>query len=107
MRRGETVSDFNNRAMRIIESYEKYDIVWKYDRQDVEFIVLGLDGIYFSGHIKADGCTDINHGDMCFHLCGASDIKEYFKMIEHIYRKAFDLMGRPDECDWDDPEAGS
>jgi hypothetical protein len=33
-------------------------------------------------------------------LCGADDYKKHIALLEYIYKRAFELMGRPQEEEW-------
>jgi hypothetical protein len=53
---------------------------------------------YLDGFVKWDGCSQFDMGDQ--HLCGADDYKKHIALLEYIYKRAFELMGRPQEEEW-------
>lgn len=53
--------------------------------------------IYIDGFVKWDGCTELDMG--CQHWCSPLDYIKHGELLKHIYRRAFELMGRtPDEA---------
>ena len=56
---------------------------------------------YIDGHVKWDGCSELDQG--CPHWCGPANYKAHIVLLEFIYRRAMDLMGRGDgELPWDE-----
>lgn len=54
---------------------------------------------YLEGFVKWDGCTELNQGQP--HWCGPEDYKKHFKLLEHIYKRSFELMGREPDDRWE------
>lgn len=88
-----------------------------YQRKDSSFSpdpVESLDEaeVYLEGYIKWDGCSELDMG--CPHWCGPGDWQKHIKLLEHIWRTAFELMGKPLPSQWacpietmDRPKTGS
>lgn len=55
--------------------------------------------LYAVGFVKWDGCSEIDQGQP--HWCGPAEYKRHIRLLEYIYRRAFELMGREAESDWD------
>jgi hypothetical protein len=53
---------------------------------------------YLNGSVKWDGCTELDMG--CPHWCGPDGYAKHILLLQHIYRRAFELMGREPEEDW-------
>lgn len=53
---------------------------------------------YLSGFVKWDGCTELDMGQP--HWCGPRDYKKHIALLEYIYRRAHELMGRDPEEEW-------
>lgn len=57
--------------------------------------------IYLTVLVKWDGCTHVNSPGY-WHWCGPVYYRKHIALVEYLYRRAFELMGRqPDEA-WDD-----
>jgi hypothetical protein len=54
---------------------------------------------YLEGFIKWDGCTELNQGRP--HWCGPDGYKKHIALLEYIYKRAFELMGREPEERWE------
>lgn len=54
---------------------------------------------YLEGFVKWDGCSEFGLGHV--HWCGPDAYKKHFRLLEYVYRRAFELMGRHPEEDWD------
>ena len=54
---------------------------------------------YLTGFVKWDGCTELDMG--CPHWCGPADYRKHCALLEHIYKRAFELMGREPEEPWE------
>ncbi len=48
--------------------------------------------LYLSAYVRWDGCTDVH--DQHHHWCSPSEYKLHFALLEYLYRRAFELMGR-------------
>lgn len=53
---------------------------------------------YLEGYVKWDGCTELNQGQP--HWCGPAGYAKHILLLQHIYRRAFELMGRDAEEAW-------
>lgn len=54
---------------------------------------------YIDGYVKWDGCSELDQG--CPHWCGPKQYKAHISLLEFIYRRAMDLMGRGEgELPW-------
>lgn len=53
---------------------------------------------HLDGYVKWDGCSEFKFGHL--HLCGPDGYKEHFELLQHIYHRAFQLMGREPEYPW-------
>ena len=51
---------------------------------------------YIEGSIKWDSCSHFWFGDedKYLHLCGVEDFQKHVQLMEFLYKKAFELMGR-------------
>lgn len=51
---------------------------------------------YLEGSIKFDSCSHFWFGDedKYLHLCGAEDFERHILLMQFVYKKAFELMGR-------------
>jgi hypothetical protein len=51
---------------------------------------------YLNCSIKFDGCSHFWFGDedKYLHICGAEDYQRHIQLMEFLYKKAFELMGR-------------
>ncbi len=57
--------------------------------------------ITMEGHIKWDGCSEIDMGRP--HWCGPRYFRQHFQLLEHLYREAGYRMGRGElDQEWDD-----
>ena len=54
--------------------------------------------IYLEGHVKWDGCSEIDMGQE--HWCGPLEWKAHCALLEHVYKRAFELMQREPEESW-------
>ena len=54
--------------------------------------------VYLDGFVKWDGCTELNMGQP--HWCGAGGYENHILLLAHIYKRAFELMGREPEDEW-------
>ncbi|MED1125178.1 hypothetical protein [Bacillus atrophaeus] len=52
---------------------------------------------YLEGSIKFDSCSHFWFGDedRHLHLCGVEDFERHILLMQFIYKKSFELMGRP------------
>lgn len=57
--------------------------------------------VYLEGYIKWDGCTELDMGRP--HWCGPLDWQKHIALLEHIWRTAFELMGKPLRSQWECP----
>ncbi len=53
---------------------------------------------YIIGFVKWDGCSELDQG--CPHWCSPDDYKKHIKLLEYIYKRAFELMGRAPNEFW-------
>ena len=56
--------------------------------------------IYLEGYVKWDGCTELDQGRP--HWCGPDGYKRHIALLEYIYKRAFELMGREQYYPWED-----
>lgn len=54
---------------------------------------------YLEGFVKWDGCTELYQGQP--HWCGPDGYKKHIALLEYIYKRAFELMGREPEEPWE------
>lgn len=100
------VSDtWANVAAFVIEQYEDSDAGWEAEFTPDDDSVRGLTPHvyeaepYLQGYVKWDGCAELDQGGP--HWCGAKHFKRHMKLLEHVYKRAMELMGRS-EYPWDD-----
>lgn len=67
------------------------------DKGDQEFVdTIEQADWYLDGFVKFDGCSQFDMGDQ--HLCGLQGYQKHIALLQYIYTRAFELMGRePDE----------
>jgi hypothetical protein len=53
---------------------------------------------YLNGFVKGDGCSQFDMGYQ--HLCGARSYQKHIALLEYIWKRAFELMGRDPEREW-------
>ncbi len=53
---------------------------------------------YMTAHIKYDGCSNVDFCPEGLHLCGVGSWQDHIQLMEHVYKFAFQLMGK--EHDW-------
>lgn len=53
---------------------------------------------YLEGYIKWDGCTELAQGQP--HWCGPHGFGYHILLLEHIYKRAHELMNREPEEEW-------
>ncbi len=53
--------------------------------------------VYLEGHIKWDGCTELDMG--CPHWCEPEDYQKHCDLLKYLYHRAMELMGRQDEME--------
>lgn len=51
---------------------------------------------YLNGNIKWDSCSNFNFGDddVMMHFCGVEAFEKHIRLLEFLYKKSFELMGR-------------
>ena len=55
---------------------------------------------YLIATIKWDSCSHFDFGEGGYlHLCGVDAFKDHIKLLEFLYKRAFELMGRNPEPD--------
>ncbi len=53
----------------------------------------------FTGYIKWDGCSEFDFGRP--HWCGPPSYKKHFAILEHVYKRAQQLMENGNDDPWD------
>ena len=59
---------------------------------------------YVTGYIKWDGCTEFDFGS--HHWCGPHFYKLHIDLLTHLYRRAYELMGREPFIAWGESVGG-
>jgi len=55
---------------------------------------------YLDGSIKWDGCSDLDFG--YHHWCGPHDFRRHFALLEHLYKRAYEVMDHSPWIEWDE-----
>ena len=58
--------------------------------------------VYVEGFVKWDGCSEYHFGHL--HFCCPRDSKAHIALMEYLYKRAFEVMGRDPEEEWDESE---
>ena len=51
--------------------------------------------IYLEGHVKWDGCSELQQGQH-YHWCGVNGYKKHIALLDYIYNRAMELMSDAD-----------
>lgn len=83
-------------------AFEIFLLKWSVSDCSAQFEVLDEDGEdYLSGFIKWDGCSEFDFERV--HWCDPHGFRQHFRLLQHIYTKSFELMGREPDEPWDEP----
>lgn len=112
----DVLGEFGFRLLWSVEDHwadvKAYKIVAVSDKPGFEYYVNGTREIcfnpevfgyenletYLEGYIKWDGCCELNQGQP--HWCGPHDFGYHILLLEHIYKRAHELMNREPEDEW-------
>lgn len=74
-------------------TYVETDGIWMFhDKDGPPYNTASLEeaDLYFHAYFKWDGCCDFTFDHL--HFCGPDDIRDFFAVIEHLYKRSRELM---------------